>query len=157
MPTQTSHQQTQVMKCQKRKAGSVLSKCPLGGADSFPGNGVFRTINFINRVAILTVKTTGRIAVLPVAPVARSDLLGSKYKLLTSEEAAHRTGAHRTVSATDSKEQRHRAQRCFPLYMGQAEGAFNVQHVLRPTPKCPKKKAAAASVLHWLPHSLCPA
>lgn len=39
----------------------------------------------------------GGTEVSPVVPVQRSDLLGSKYKLLISEEAAHQVLAHRTA------------------------------------------------------------
>lgn len=56
----------------------------------------------------------------------RSDLLGSEYKLLTSEEAAHQVVAHRTVLTVYGKERDTMAHECFSLLIGQANGIFNV-------------------------------
>lgn len=49
----------------------------------------------------------GGIKVSPVVLAEISDLLGSEYKLLISEEAAHQVVAHRTVLTVYGKGKRH--------------------------------------------------
>lgn len=57
---------------------------------------------------LLNSKNNGfrRNKVSPVVLVERSDLLGSKYKLLTSEAAAHQVLAHKTVLTMYGKEKK---------------------------------------------------
>lgn len=82
----------------------------------------------------LTVKITviRGIKVSPVVLVDRFDLPGLKYKLLISEAAAHQVLAHRTVLTVYGKEENtHGSWMLFTSLLGQTNGTFNVQCLLR--------------------------